>query len=181
MLPAFDDNPDATARLATETVFGLAHAVRKKKFARRRSKGLASSPAATGNTGVDSMPSPQAPTLSRSQRRGLEAEARAVAWLQAKGLQLLATNLRCPCGELDAVFRADARTLVLVEIRLRRSASHGGAAASITAAKRQRLRRTAAWYLPSFTASAFAGIPPLCRFDAVCIEGDTLTWLQSIL
>ena len=181
MQHAFDDDPDSATRLASLTAFGLANAVRKKKFTRRRAKGLNSSPATVPDTIERSARSLPSPTLSRSQRRGLAAEARAVAWLQGQGLQLLATNLRCPCGELDAVFRADARTLVLVEIRLRSSASHGGAAASITAAKLQRLRRTAAWYLPSFTASAFAGIPPLCRFDAVCIEGDTLIWLQSIL
>nr|WP_226817282.1 YraN family protein [Advenella sp. FME57] len=118
--------------------------------------------------------------LSPAQQRGLQAESRAIAWLCAHGLQLLGTNLRCRYGELDAVFRADAQTMVIVEIRHRRNARHGGAAASITYAKQQRLRRTAAWFLPQLAASGFGGRTPHCRFDAVCIEGDTLNWLPAV-
>lgn len=118
--------------------------------------------------------------LSPTQQRGLQAESRAIAWLCAHGLQLLGTNLRCRYGELDAVFRADAQTLVIVEIRHRRNAQHGGAAASITHAKQQRLRRTAAWFLPQLAASGFGGRTPHYRFDAVCIEGDTLNWLPAV-
>ncbi|MGX9934309.1 YraN family protein [Advenella kashmirensis] len=118
--------------------------------------------------------------LSPSQLRGLQAESHAIAWLCGHGLQLLGTNLRCRYGELDAVFRADAQTMVIVEIRHRRNPRHGGAAGSITYAKQQRLRRTAAWFLPQLAASGFGGRTPRCRFDAVCIEGDTLNWLPAV-
>lgn len=118
--------------------------------------------------------------LSATQQQGLQAESRAIDWLCAHGLQLLGTNLSCRYGELDAVFRADADTMVIVEIRQRRHARHGGAAASITHAKQQRLRRTAAWFLPELTRSGFGGRTPRCRFDAVCIEGDTLNWLPAV-
>lgn len=118
--------------------------------------------------------------LSATQQQGLQAESRAIDWLCAHGLHLLGTNLSCRYGELDAVFRADADTMVIVEIRHRRNARHGGAAASITHAKQQRLRRAAAWFLPQLTRSGFGGRTPRCRFDAVCIEGDTLNWLPAV-
>ena len=123
---------------------------------------------------------PREARLSPAQQQGLQAERRAIAWLCAHGLQLLGTNLRCRYGELDAVFRADDQTMVIVEIRHRRSARHGGAAASITRVKQQRLRKTAAWFLPQLTLSGFGGRTPRCRFDAVCIEGDTLNWLPAV-
>jgi len=118
--------------------------------------------------------------LSAMQQRGLQAERRAIDWLCTQGLQLLGTNLSCRYGELDAVFRADAQTMVFVEIRHRRSTRHGGDAASITPAKQQRLRRAAAWFLPQLSVSGFGGKTPQCRFDAICIEGDTLNWLPSV-
>ena len=154
-----------------DLAFTLAAAAQDKLRARQRRR------AATGTVASRKTHEHR---LSPSQQRGLQAESRAIAWLCAHGLQLLGTNLRCRHGELDAVFRADAQTLVIVEIRYRRNARHGGAAASITHAKQQRLRKTAAWFLPQLAASGFGGRTPRCRFDAVCIEGDTLNWLPAV-
>ncbi|ETF03129.1 hypothetical protein W822_10010 [Advenella kashmirensis W13003] len=159
------------SRADEPTAFTLANAAQRKLQTRRRRR--------SGVSAHRRQASPPARRLSPSQVRGLQAEARAIEWLQARGLTLLATNLRCPYGELDAVFRADMDVMVIVEIRHRRKARHGGAAASITPAKQQRVRTTAAWHLPRLTALAFGGKTPRCRFDAVCIEGDTLNWLQA--
>lgn len=154
------------------TPFALADAARRKVHRRRRHQSASSAGLARQ--------AHKERRLSPAQQQGLEAEARAVQWLQARGLVLLKTNLRCPYGELDAVFRADARTMVIVEIRQRCTGTHGGAAASITPAKQQRLRRAAAWHLPALAMLGFAGRTPHCRFDAVCIDGDSLDWLQAI-
>jgi putative endonuclease len=61
-------------------------------------------------------------------------------------------------------------TLVLVEMRSRHDARHGGAAASIGATKQQRLVFAASPYLRRFAA------PPPCRFDVVSVEGDRVEW-----
>jgi putative endonuclease len=104
--------------------------------------------------------------------RGVEAEERAARYLQAQGLKLLARNWRCRFGEIDLILR-DGATLVFAEVRARGRSDYGGAAESITAAKRGRLQRSAAAYLAQCEHRG------ACRFDAVLIDGDRLTWLRG--
>lgn len=106
--------------------------------------------------------------------RGEEAEAQAAAYLEAHGLRLVTRNYRCRYGEVDLVMR-DGGTLVFVEVRRRSSTTFGGAAASITAAKRGKLISAARHYLAGRTV-----LPP-CRFDAVLIEGEParVTWIRN--
>jgi uncharacterized protein (TIGR00252 family) len=70
-----------------------------------------------------------APIPANTSGAGAEWERRALAYLQRRGLTLLAANFRCPGGEIDLIMR-DGATMVFVEVRQRSSASHGGAAAS---------------------------------------------------
>jgi putative endonuclease len=107
-------------------------------------------------------------------RRGEAAEALAAAFLERKGLAIVARNYRCRLGEIDVVAR-EGDTTVFVEVRRRASAAFGGAAASITAAKRARLVRAARHYL-----SRLKTMPP-CRFDALLIEGDPprIEWIRD--
>ena len=107
-------------------------------------------------------------------KRGVEAEAMAAAFLEAKGLRVIERNYRCRLGEIDLVAREGATT-VFVEVRQRASSAFGGAAASITAAKRQRLLRAARHYLSRL------GTLPECRFDALLIEGDPprIEWIRN--
>lgn len=105
---------------------------------------------------------------------GRLAEDRALDYLQRKGLVLIDRNARSRRGEIDLVMR-DGATLVFVEVRQRRSQRFGGAAASIGAAKRARLWRSAEYYLLRYPH------PPACRFDAICIDGESLVWLRHIL
>jgi len=107
-------------------------------------------------------------------RRGEDAERLAAALLSRNGLRIVSTNYRTRFGEIDLVAR-DGGTLVFVEVRQRRSAAFGGAAASITASKQRRLIRAARQYL----ASTGADTP--CRFDAVLVEGDPprIEWIRD--
>lgn len=105
---------------------------------------------------------------------GRAAEDRALAWLEAQGLVLVARNVRSRRGEIDLVMR-DGQVLVFVEVRQRRSAAHGGAAASIDASKQARMWQAAEFYLLRQRR------PQTCRFDAVCIDGDSLRWLKHVL
>ena len=77
---------------------------------------------------------------------GARAEALAAAFLVARGLVIVERNFRCRRGEIDLIAR-DGETLVFVEVRLRSRRDFGGAAASITAAKRARIAAAASFYL----------------------------------
>jgi putative endonuclease len=107
-------------------------------------------------------------------RRGAAAEALAASFLLARGLVIAHRNYRCRFGEIDLIAR-DGATLVFVEVRQRRSEAFGGAAESITAAKRARLLATARHYLARFRDAS------PCRFDVVLICGDEprIEWIRD--
>jgi putative endonuclease len=108
------------------------------------------------------------------RERGRAAEDIAAAFLQQHGLTLVARNYQCRFGEIDLIAREHS-TLVFVEVRKRSSNAFGGAAASITAAKRDKLLRTARHYLAGLARM------PACRFDAVLIGADDHApeWLKN--
>ena len=104
--------------------------------------------------------------------QGAQAEQRAAQYLLQQGLKPVAQNYRSRFGEIDLIMQ-DGATLVFVEVRLRRSANFGGAAASIDVHKQRRLIRTAQQYL-----AGLAHIPP-CRFDAVLMDDNGVQWLKN--
>ncbi len=107
-------------------------------------------------------------------RRGEAAESLAASFLCEQGLVISERNYRCRFGEIDLIAR-EGVTLVFVEVRQRRSDSFGGAAESITAAKRSRLVAAARHYL-----ARRRSVPP-CRFDAVLIRGEPprIEWIRN--
>lgn len=109
-------------------------------------------------------------------RRGERAETLAADFLHGKGLRIVARNYRSRYGEIDLIAR-EGTTVVFVEVRSRSSETYGGAAASITAAKREKLLKTARHYL--------AGVSPLppCRFDAVLLSGEPprIEWVRNAI
>jgi len=116
------------------------------------------------------MPDPRA-------NAGAQAELLAAAFLEARGLRILERNWRRRCGELDLVAR-DGGELVFVEVRLRRRGDFGGAAASITAAKRSRMIAAAGLYLARLDRT------PPCRFDAVlldALDASRIEWLRNVI
>ena len=101
-------------------------------------------------------------------RKGVHFESMARDWLCRQGLLCLFSNFRCKGGEIDLIMR-DGRMLVFVEVRYRAGRSHGGAIATVTAAKQLRLRNTARYFLmlhPEYRQAP-------CRFDVVGIVGRT--------
>jgi len=111
---------------------------------------------------------------SPTQRDGAAQETLALAKLEAAGLQLLARNVASRVGELDLVMQ-DGDVLVFVEVRSRSSSRFGGAAASVTVAKQQRLARAAQVFLKT----TWRGPPPRCRFDVVAISPAGIDWLRD--
>lgn len=70
---------------------------------------------------------------------GRRGEDLAAAWAEAQGWVILARNWRGERGELDLVAR-DGDTVVVVEVKTRRSMSMGGPVAAVTPRKVRRLR-----------------------------------------
>jgi putative endonuclease len=104
---------------------------------------------------------------------GQRAEAQAAQYLSKQGLKIVARNWRCRFGEIDLVAR-DGNMLVFIEVRARATTSHGGAAESISAAKRKKLTAAASLYL----ARTSSAVP--CRFDAVLLDGnDRIRWIRG--
>ena len=111
-----------------------------------------------------------------SASAGTRAESLAAAFLEARGLAIVARNVRSRFGEIDLIAK-DRDTVVFVEVRLRRSARFGGASASITPAKRQRLVSAAETYLATLKRT------PPCRIDAVLLDSldaARIEWLRDI-
>jgi putative endonuclease len=80
-------------------------------------------------------PKVAAPERLAAFRTGLSAEARATAWLMAKGYRILAKRFRSPYGEIDIVARR-RNLLAFVEVKAR--ATLDDAAYAVT--PRQQLR-----------------------------------------
>ena len=111
------------------------------------------------------------------------AEQSALDYLCSAGLHLIRRNFNCKLGEIDLIMRhrsqSQPRILVFVEVRYRQSADYGGAAASVTQAKRSRIIRTAKRFLqrhPRYTSWP-------CRFDVIAVTGQPhalhINWLRS--
>lgn len=114
--------------------------------------------------------------VGTSKQAGDAAEESALRHLQQAGLRLLERNYRTPGrggGEIDLIMRTPDGTTVFVEVRQRANASHGGAAASISATKQRRIIFAARHYLMRLRE------PPPCRFDVVLLEYDRIEWLPA--
>ncbi|MBT9508012.1 YraN family protein [Rhodoferax sp.] len=120
---------------------------------------------------------PQVKAKARTTKQvGDAAEDAALQLLQDAGLRLLERNYRTPGrggGEIDLIMRAPDGTTVFVEVRRRRSASYGGAAASIGMTKQRRIIFAARHYLMRLRE------PPPCRFDVVALEAGGVQWLKA--
>jgi putative endonuclease len=105
---------------------------------------------------------------------GMRAEELAAELFQRAGLRILARNWRCRHGEIDLIAE-EGRTLVFAEVRYRASARFGGAAESITDAKRTRIVAAAGLYLAHRPQAN-------CRFDVLLLDalrGGRIRWIRN--
>ncbi len=111
-----------------------------------------------------------------SQQIGFIAEEQARNYLLSQGLQWVQSNYRCRWGEIDLIMR-EKSYWVFVEVRARRSTAFGGAIASVTSSKQQKLLKTASYYLLSHK---ILNKQP-SRFDVVSFEGlpAKITWIKN--
>lgn len=118
------------------------------------------------------------PGKERGNRRALGARGELIAAraLVAAGLRIVERNWRCSAGELDIVAEerapdyvqgnADARWLVLVEVRTRRGNAFGTARQAFPDKKQAKLRELAALYVQE---KEWRGP---WRIDAVAVQMD---------
>jgi len=106
---------------------------------------------------------PKNPTAK--QIIGKAAEDAAAVMLQQEGLELIERNFICKTGEIDLIFK-DKEQLVFVEVRYRKNQLFGGALASVTSSKQQKLQRAANFYLSRWQKQ------PACRFDVIAMTLD---------
>jgi putative endonuclease len=112
-------------------------------------------------------------TTTQAGKLGEELAAR---FLGKRGLTVLTRNYLCRGGEIDLVCR-DGKSLVFVEVRLRRNSRYGGAAASITATKQRRIILAARHYLMAQGQNDCD-----CRFDCLLLGGTTekdIEWVKD--
>ena len=125
------------------------------------------------------MPPRKVVKQSPRQRLGFQSEERAKAYLLTQGLQPLAQNIASPLGEIDLLMQHRDQW-VFIEVRQRSSMQFGGAAASISFAKQQKLRRQALKIMQEQFGSRTW---PSMRFDVIAIEGAVdsgkINWIQN--
>ena len=121
------------------------------------------------------------PTGSGSSRQlttkqtGDAWEASARRWLEGNGLRFVAANVNERGGEIDLIMR-EGQTIVFVEVRYRRPAFYGGAAARVTRSKQHNLLQTARLWLARHNGS-FDTVD--CRFDVLAFTGNEDEWIKD--
>ena len=81
-----------------------------------------------------------------SRREGIWGEAEVANYLRRHGYTLLAHSYRCRFGEIDLIAQK-GKILCMVEVKTRTNLTCGLPREYVTAAKQEKLRKTAAMYL----------------------------------
>lgn len=123
--------------------------------------------------------SSSASSTNLRQRRGAAAEELAVGYLTARGITVIARNIRCRGGEID-ILCLDGRLLAVIEVRQRASGHFGGALASVTRAKQRKIVRAACHVLQTSRQLSRR----LMRFDVIGVEGlpegdHEISWIKD--
>lgn len=97
------------------------------------------------------------------KKLGERGEDAAVAFLERGGMTIVERNWRCKAGEIDIV-ALDGDTLVMCEVKTRRTAAKGTPEEAVTPSKQRRYAKLTAAYVQA------AGIEPVeVRFDVITL------------
>ena len=109
---------------------------------------------------------------------GQDGEEQALSFLEGKGYMILTRNFRSRFGEIDIIaYEKKTNYTVFVEVKTRTNLAVGRAEESITATKKQRMLKTAMYYLAIHPTEYI-------RFDLVAInlfEENAIMHLENII
>lgn len=108
-----------------------------------------------------------------SRAAGTWGEAQVAAYLRKKGYQLLAHSFHCRFGEIDLIAQK-GKTLCFVEVKTRSNLQYGLPREYVTAAKQEKIRKTAAFYLSQHELDC-----PV-RFDVAEVYADDQHSMASV-
>lgn len=111
---------------------------------------------------------PETVVTRPTDRLGRSGERLAADYLQGRGYELVARNVRRREGEVDLIAldgAVEGGTLVFVEVKLRRPGQAGRAIEALSPAKQRRLRDLALAY-----AAEHPELPEQQRIDVVAID-----------
>jgi len=95
---------------------------------------------------------------------GRKGEGLAQDFLRKKGYKIVATNYRCPFGEIDLIAQ-DKESMVFIEVKTRTNEDFGPPQLAVTARKQKQLIKVALNYLKRNHLHQQD-----CRFDIVAIN-----------
>lgn len=112
------------------------------------------------------------------QALGKKGEAAARAYLERRGVRILAANYACAAGEIDLVGR-EREALLFIEVKTRTSEAFGPPQLAVHQRKQRQIVRAAQWYLAERRLPEVA-----CRFDVVAVtflddERPQIQWVRD--
>lgn len=115
------------------------------------------------------------PFSSRSTK-GKTCEEFALNYLIKNGLKLIEQNFNSRYGEIDLIMQHKT-AVVFIEVRYRKNEDFGGAKASVTPAKQNKIKKTALYYMQK------QGRELNARFDVIAMSGEnknlTIEWIKN--
>jgi uncharacterized protein (TIGR00252 family) len=118
---------------------------------------------------------PMCPPSDPRRQLGDHGEDLAAAALKKQGYKILERNYVTPLGEIDLIAR-QGKTVVVVEVKTRKSTRFGSPQEAVSVTKQQRLRRLADYYLKD---KRLAGMQ--VRFDVVAVTlADNVPQIEII-
>ncbi len=109
----------------------------------------------------------QGKLLSDSALLGRWGQKQCEKFFKAKGCKTLTKNFSCRTGEIDLIMAAADGTVIFVEVKTRKNENYVDAEASITPAKKQRMKKAANLFVNKHKLHN----QPL-RFDIVAVIPD---------
>lgn len=118
-------------------------------------------------------------TIQTTTKIGNQAENAACEHLLLHNLTLLTQNFHSRYGEIDLIME-DKSTIVFVEVKYRKSDSFGGAVASVSKSKQNKIKLCAKFYLQQQHLNEYN---TACRFDIITLDGNiqtpNISWIKN--
>ena len=112
--------------------------------------------------------------MANKRTIGFQKEQLAAEYLISQGVTILEKNFYFRGGEIDLI-GIDGEYLCFIEVKYRTSNQYGLPEDAITWNKQKKMMFGAKQYLYQQKRS----LEISCRFDTVCIYGETITWIRN--